>query len=299
MLIKFARNPFHNFLLGVCIRLFFISIFVSFLSFNLNGNEQQIVIHWTTETDLTSSILLKDRNGVNLDSGSSSNGDGTLATLGYFDLATSSNPFTGTWIPLTFGTRLGDSSSGYGFADGTFGFTTVFTKNSNVVSVYPNEPANYNVNSAITIVTNAPPANHPIAIRFYDRMITGPSARYNTVTGPQWKWPAFSSGVPTNLYLKISNATPPSGSTWDYGSTFEDSNATFQCSLQVKANLTASVSTGGSISPDPTGAHDYDSVVQLHAVPTNIHWEFVQWTGSGVANPSDANTTVLMSQDRN
>ena len=67
----------------------------------------------------------------------------------------------------------------------------------------------------------------------------------------------------------------------------------------MKANLTASVSTGGSLNPDPTGAHDYDSLIALNAVPTNIHWEFVQWTGSGVTDSSIANTTVLMSQDRN
>ena len=103
---------------------------------DLLGNDQQVVIHWTTETDLTSSILLKDRDGNHIDSGTSSNGDGCLATLGYFSLGTSSNPFDGDWIPLTFGTRVGDSSSGYGFANGTFGFTTVFTKNSNAVSVY-------------------------------------------------------------------------------------------------------------------------------------------------------------------
>ena len=277
----------------------------SFFSFLLStlltsfANEQQIVIHWTTETDLSSAILLKDRDGALLDAASSSNGDGNLVTLGYFDLATTANPFTGTWIPLTFGTRLGDSSSGYGFADGTFGFTTVFTKNSNLVSVYPNEPASYNVNSQVTIVTNAPPVNHPICIRFYDRTITGPSARYNTVTGPQWRWPAFSSGVPTNMYLKISNATPPGGSTWNYGSTFEDSNSTFKCSLQVQANLSAYVSTGGTLNPDPTGAYPYDSGVTLNAVPNNTHWEFVQWTGAGVTNPSAANTTVLMTQDRN
>jgi hypothetical protein len=90
--------------------------------------EQQIVIHWTTETDLTSSNLLKDRNGAHIDAASSSNGDGCVATLGYFDQATTASPFKGTWVPLTFGTRLGDSSSGYGFADGTFGFTSVFTK---------------------------------------------------------------------------------------------------------------------------------------------------------------------------
>ena len=263
------------------------------------ANEQQIVIHWTSETDLSSAILLKDRNGTHLDAGSSSNGDGVLVTLGYFDLATTANPFTGTWIPLTFGTRLGDSSSGYGYTDGTFSFTTVFTKNSNVVNVYPNEPASYNVNSQITIESNAPPTNHPICVRFYDRTITGPSARYNTVTGPQWKWPAFSSGVPTNLYLKISNATEPSGSTWNYGYIFEAPGNPVQCALQVQANLSAYVSAGGTLSPNPTGSYPYDSAVSLNAVPHNTHWEFVQWTGTGVSNPSAANTTVLMTQDRN
>ena len=251
-----------------CVRTFTFFSFLLSTLFTSFANEQQIVIHWTTETDLSSPILLKDRDGAHLDAASTSNGDGNLVTLGYFDLATSADPFTGTWIPLTFGTRLGDSSSGYGFADGTFGFTTVFTKNSNLVSVYPNEPASYNVNSQVTIVTNAPPVNHPICIRFYDRTITGPSARYNTVTGPQWRWPSFSSGVPTNMYLKISNATPPGGSTWNYGSTFEDSNSTFKCSLQVQANLSAYVSTGGTLSPDPTGAYPYDSGITLNAVPT-------------------------------
>ncbi len=299
MLIKFARIPSSLFILKTYPRLFFfIGIFFYYPRY-LWANEQQIVIHWTTETDLNSSILLKDRNGAHLDSGSSNNGDGTIATLGYFDLATTSNPFAGTWKPLTFGTRLGDSSSGYGFADGTFSFTTVFTKNSNLVKVYPNEPANYNVNSVITILENAPPPNHPICIRFYDRTITGPSARYNTVNGPQWKWPAFSSGVPTNLYLKISNEIPPSGSTWNYGSTFEDPNASFQCSLQVKANLIASVSAGGSLSPDPTGPYTYGEEVVLNAVPINSHREFVRWTGSGVVDPSSANTKVIMSEDRN
>ena len=277
--------------------------FLLILSFRTSfADEQQIVIHWTSETDLTSAILLKDRNGQLLDSGNTNNGDGCLVTLGYFSDANSTHPFgrDGTqWIPLTEGTRIGDSSSGYGYANGTFGFTTVFTKNSNLVSVYPNEPAHYNVNSQVIIASNDPPTNHPICIKFYDRTITGPSARYNTVTGPQWKWPAFSSGVPQNLYLKVSNATSPSGSTWEYGSTFEDPDNNFSTSLQVKANLIASASGGGSLSPDPTGPYTYDSEVTLNAVPDNTHREFVQWIGSGVTDPSSANTTVLMSQDRN
>ena len=70
----------------------------------LVGDEQQIVIHWTSETDSTSSILLKDRNGQILDSGNSNNGDGYLVTLGYFTDGNSTHPFgmDGTkWIPLT------------------------------------------------------------------------------------------------------------------------------------------------------------------------------------------------------
>ena len=42
------------------------------------ANEQQIVIHWTSETTSGSSDLLKDRDGNLLDSGSTSNGDGSI-----------------------------------------------------------------------------------------------------------------------------------------------------------------------------------------------------------------------------
>ncbi len=290
-MIFFRKNKFNIWNIIVFINLIFLA--------SISGNEQQVVIHWTSETDLSSPILLKDRNGVNLDSGSSSNGDGCLITLGYFKLGTSSNPFHGDWVPLTFGTRMGDSSSGYGFANGTFGFTTVFTKNSNSVSVYPNEPASYSVNSQVIILENTPPANHPICIRFYDRTITGPSARYNTVHGPDWKWPGFQPGVPVNKYFKISNSTPPGGSTWKYGSTFEDSNNSFQCSLQIPAYLNVSASTGGTVDNNLSGPYPYDSEVNISAQPLNQHWEFVQWSGGGVTDPSSLNTKVSMSQDRN
>ena len=136
---------------------------------------------------------MKDRDGNLLDAGSTSNGDGAIVTLGYFDTATTIDPFNGNWIPLTDGTRIGDSSSGYGYSDGTFSFTTVFTKDSNNVQVYPFQPASFQANSHIVITENTPPPGHPICIRFYDRPTTGPEARYNTVHGPEWKWPVFSS----------------------------------------------------------------------------------------------------------
>ena len=219
--------------------MFLVRLFVIFslTPIALLALEQQIVIHWSSETSAGSSDLLKDRNGDLLDSGSTSNGDGCVVTLGYFDTATTSEPFKGNWIPLTDGTRIGDSSSGYGYADGTFSFTTIFTKNSSTVEVYPNEPANYNVSSQVTITDNRPPDGHPICIRFYDRTTKGPSSRYNTVHGPKWLWPKFSSGVPENLRLKIASGSTPSGSKWQYGNTFERPDHPFQAIEQEKAML--------------------------------------------------------------
>ena len=72
------------------------SFFCFFLISSLHtsfADEQQIVIHWTSETDLTSANLLKDRNGQLLDSGNTNNGDGYLVTLGYFTDGNSTHPF--------------------------------------------------------------------------------------------------------------------------------------------------------------------------------------------------------------
>ena len=74
--------------------------------------EPQIVIHWSSITTPGHNDLLKDRNLQLLDSGATSNGDGNLVSLGYFSDANSTHPFNGTWVPLTYGTRSGDSSSG-------------------------------------------------------------------------------------------------------------------------------------------------------------------------------------------
>jgi len=97
-------------------------------------------------------------------------------------------------------------------------FTTVFTNNSDEVIVYPDKSASYTVQSPVTILSNTPPPGKIICIRFYDRSFTGPSARYTTVTGPDWVWPSYSSGIPTNLYLKIASS---SNSGWKTGNIFE------------------------------------------------------------------------------
>ena len=95
----------------------------------LFGERQaQIVIHCTSQTIEAHADLLRDSQNLPLSAGNNANGDGDLVSLGYYSLSDSSsiaNHFNGDWIPLTEGTRIGDSSSGYGFGDGMFSFTSV------------------------------------------------------------------------------------------------------------------------------------------------------------------------------
>ena len=104
--------------------------------------------------------MLKNSSNEVLSAGSTANGDGCLVTLGYYSTSDSSslnNHFNGDWIPLTEGTRIGDSSSGYGFEDGMFSFTTVFTFNSDTVNIFPTEPAFYQLSAPHIITQTAPP----------------------------------------------------------------------------------------------------------------------------------------------
>ena len=90
---------------------------------------QQIVIHWSTDLKLGSEVSLQNSDGTPISAGKGYNGDGCLVTLGYFDQGDDTNPFLGNWIPLTTGTKFGDSSTGYGFPDGHFYVTSIFSKN--------------------------------------------------------------------------------------------------------------------------------------------------------------------------
>ena len=212
------------------------------------------------------------------------------------------HPFNGNWIPLTDGTRIGDSSSGYGYSDGTFSFTTFSRKDSNNVQVYPFSTSIFQANSHIVITENTPPPGHPICIRFYDRPTTGPEARYNTVHGPEWKWPVFSSGIPVNVRLKIASETLKSDSKWKYGNIFERPDAGFKAVEQVKANLNIYSQFGGQAhanghSSNPS-QHIYGLDVNITASP-NSHYEFTGWVGSGVVDPNSLSTKILMSEDRN
>lgn len=215
--------------LSILLLLFISSITASFT------REQQIVIHWTTSTE-----VLKNRFGLPLFAGHSSNGDGCLATLGYYDNATTLKPFNGKWVELTRGTKIGDSSSGYGFSSGLFSFTAVFTKHADDVVIYPTGPAVYMTKSDVIITDSEPQPGQPLCVRFYDSGIITTSTKYNTVTGGDWKWPPFSSGVPVNHYFKIAPVGGPITSKWIPGDTFEDNASDYMTSISVfESNSTA------------------------------------------------------------
>ena len=269
------------------------------LVFVVNGAVPHIVIHWSTSTEVGSTDLLKDRYGNLLDSGSSSNGDGYSVVLGFYDAATLSAPFEGNWVPLTTGTKIGDSSSGYGYENGMFSFTTLFTENSNQVVVYPNEPASYQVQAPYNITTSYPsPNNKPFCIRIYDEPTASISAHYNTITGEDWIWPQFSPNIPENLYIKVAHGSTPSGTKWKYGGILEKGSE-FKTTIRAKVSLIINIpNNGGSANHINPAPFYYGDTVDINAT-ANPHWDFVRWDGAGITNPLASLTQVQMTADRN
>lgn len=271
----------------------------------LIGADPQIVFHCATQTTNYSQDILRDADGNPLSAGIARNGDGDLITLGYYSEATSdslANHFSGTWIPLTAGTRIGDSSTGYGFNDGMFSFTSTFTRNSDIVDIFPYEPAYFQLLSSHVISSSLPATGTPLCIRFYDSPELTSTTKFNAVTGPDWLWPNFSSGIPVNFYLKISKGSPPGNSKWKYGSTLQFPNDSFRTTETIEYvptlyDLTVNYSSGGTVS-DVNASYPEDSSVELLAIP-DPHMEFVGWLGAGVSDPLFPNTVVFMTEDRN
>ena len=75
----------------------------------------------------------------------------------------------------------------------------------------------------------------------------------------------------------------------------QDRNITAIFSIN-KYDLAINAGTGGSTSSG--GKHDWNSSIPITATPS-IGYEFSAWTGPGISNSSEANTTVHMTQDRN
>ena len=85
-----------------------------------------------------------------------------------------------------------------------------FSKNSDVVEIYPSEPAYYEAFAPHPITSTLPAPGTPICIRFYDSQEITVDTKFNTVTGPNWEMATFSSSIPDNLYLKVSTIPNPS-----------------------------------------------------------------------------------------
>ena len=272
----------------------------------LFGERQaQIVIHCTSQTIEAHADLLRDSQNLTLSAGNNANGDGDLVTLGYYSLSDSSsiaNHFNGDWIPLTEGTRIGDSSSGYGFGDGMFSFTSVFTFNSDRVEIFPYEPAYFELSTPNVITNSAPPPGKPLCIRFHDSNTISKDTKYNAVTGVDWLWPTFSGGIPENLYLKVSSGSPSANSVWKYGNTLQYASNSFKTTQPVEYipnlySLVLNHTSGGTVN-DVNASYQEDSSVELLATP-DAHMEFLGWLGEGVSDPLFPNTVVFMTEDRN
>ena len=263
----------------------------------------QISIVWGTTTNASSSDVLKGFDGLPLSAGVQGNGDGDLVELGYFSEASTGSPFSGTWIPLTKQTKVGDSSSGYGFGNGMFIFTSNFYRDSDQVVVFPTEPKEYSEELGFTVTSSTPPTGTPFCIRFYDGPQKG-GARYNTVTGDNWLWPAFPNGssIPSNLYIKIASGSEPAGSSWKYGSTFEDNDQADRFKTPIIPQYTIGVaisgySNGQGSVTDINGSYGWGDSVNLAATPAP-HFGFMGWIGEGIAEPWNQNTTLTVGGDQ-
>lgn len=144
-----------------------------------------------------------------LSPGTAADGDGSILQLGYYDLATISNNFLGTWIPLTGVGSLntgGDTGSGLAFnttsigdigggaapdGSGIFGFSLIF--DDTVSGTFNSLPG--------TTTT-------PLAIRFYDGLSIGTSSYFNVVSNDAWLWklPTTPTPLPPTISLSFNDA---------------------------------------------------------------------------------------------
>jgi len=126
----------------------------------LAANAATVVINWSVTTDPIRVLL--DKTSTPLSSGTSASGDGTLLQLGYYSLATVSNPFRGSWVTLASST-MGDD--GVELA-GKFSTSSILGA--------PPFPA--------------PSVGTPLAVRFFDGASVETSSYFNSVSNTSGAW---------------------------------------------------------------------------------------------------------------
>lgn len=137
--------------------LFSIAVFAVTIA---NLHAASVIVNWSIATDPVRRLV--DSTGVPLSAGTSLPGDGTLVQLGYYDLATMANPFSGAWVILAT-TSMGDN--GVEVA-GKFSTSSLLSDGSFL----------------------APAVGTPLAIRFYDGTSVSSSSFYNAVSVSDGTW---------------------------------------------------------------------------------------------------------------
>ena len=162
-----------------------------------------------------------------------------------------------------------------------------------------------------TGITN-PSAFNTTVLMTQDRNVTATFLinSYTLTTTPASGGNVSSSGSHEHGTQVTITATPQTGYTFAgwVGSGIADVNAT-TTTIDMTQDRNASavfainqyelgVSSGTGGSTSGAGVYDWNSSIPITATPS-IGYEFSAWTGSGIGNSSEANTIVLMTQDRN
>jgi len=202
------------------------------ITFGLPSNETTTV-SWINN----GSTLLRDFNNNPLSQGvAGQNQDGMLVQLGYFSGGTTANNFAGDFIPLTLGTRIGDSFNLTGEGAGRIGFQTIFSLGSNVVDVFDGgDPGFYTTNSFFSISETLPAAGQVLAIRFFDT-INGASGFYNTVSADTWLWQS-PDVIPVTIDINFANG----------GLEWQDAANEFRTSIAIPEPSTGTLALLGSL----------------------------------------------------
>jgi hypothetical protein len=164
-------------------------------------------VDWTNVSGDTSFTLF-NKNDVALSAGTASvNQDGDLIQLGYFSAASVGHEFSGTFIPLTTTTTIGDSYNLEGVPAGEFGFNSYFVPGTTSYVYDPGvDSGAYTTTSATSISTTNPAADQILAIRFFSTNL-GTSGYYNTVTADSWQWQVpTESGATVSINLVTTGA---------------------------------------------------------------------------------------------
>jgi hypothetical protein len=202
---------------------------LSVLGTTVSFAQDTTTVNWgnfSSTSTTQNAILFRDAGGTALSQGvATTNTDGMLVQLGYFNAATTANNFgDGTWVPLTgftfsslptqpARTSIGDSFNNTGSGNGVIDFQTFFLPGENQPYVYdPSFSGAYQTQSSITITNSLPQTGQVLSIRFYDA--TTNAGHYNTVSADNWTWqsPNTAGGGQVNISIATLYADGPGGS---------------------------------------------------------------------------------------